>query len=348
MSSKTYPTPSAIKVGVVGYGGAFNMGRQHLNEMRAAGMTPVAVVELDPKRLEVATADFPGIETYETLDEMLAKSAVDLVTVITPHNTHAELGLKIVEAGRHVVLEKPMAITTEDCDAMIEAARGRGVVVSTYHNRHWDGWILHAVELFKSGVLGDIVRIDLRMGNHGRPKDWWRSSRGISGGILYDWGVHLLEYSLQLITAPATEVSGYAWNGHWAAQPNFVWAADANEDEAQATVRFASGQRINLVVTTLDSATDRGFMKIVGTLGTHVIDWSAYETSRGLGGGKVSFERGPHRKSEGEKFYENVAAHLTGKEDLVITGEWARRPIHYLDLAARSAKEGKALPVKYG
>jgi predicted dehydrogenase len=342
-----YSTPSSIRVAVVGYGGAFNMGRQHLEEMKAAGMTPSAVVELDPKRLEVARADFPGIETYATVDELLAKSSVDLVTVITPHHTHAELGLKIAAAGRHVVLEKPMAITTEECDAMIEAARQRGVIVSTYHNRHWDGWILHAIELFKSGALGDIIRIDLRMGGWNRPGDWWRSSRSISGGILYDWGVHLLEYSLQLITSPVTEVSGYAWTGHWATQPGFPWAKDANEDEAQATIRFASGQRVNLTITSLDAAPDKGFMKIVGTRATHLLDWPAAETVTGLGEGRFTTERAPHPKGEGQKFYENIAAHLTTGEPLVITGEWARRPIHILDLAARSAREGRALPVRY-
>ena len=347
MPNKSYPTLEAITVGVVGYGGAFNMGRQHLNEMKAAGMTPLAVVELDPRRLEVARADFPGIETYATVDEMLAKSKVELVTVITPHNTHAELGLKIAAAGRHCVLEKPMAITTEECDAMIEAAKAAGVVVSTYHNRHWDGWILRANELFKSGAFGDIVRIDLRMGSHGRPGDWWRSSRSISGGILYDWGVHLLEYSLQLITAPVTEVSGYAWNGYWAAQPDFPWAKDANEDEAQATIRFASGQRINLTITQIDAAPERGMIKIVGTKATHLIEWGGAETITPKGGGVVATERAPNPKGEGEKFYQNIAAHLTTGEALVITGEWARRPIHLLDLAARSAKEGRALPVKY-
>ncbi len=344
---KTYPSPAAIKVAVVGYGGAFNMGRQHLNEMKAAGMTPSAVVELDPQRLEVARTDFPGVETYASVDELLAKSSVDLVTVITPHNTHAELGLKIAAAGRHVVLEKPMAITTEECDAMIAAGRERGVIVSTYHNRHWDGWILRANELFQSGAFGDIVRIDLRMGQHGRPRDWWRSSRSISGGILYDWGVHFLEYALQLITSPATEVSGYAWDGHWAAQPGYRWADDATEDEAQATVRFASGQRINLTITTLDAAPEKPLVKIVGTRASHLIDWSGSETITPGAEGKVVIERAPNPKNEGHRFYENIAAHLTSGEPLVITGEWARRPIHLLDLAVRSAKEGRALPVKY-
>ncbi len=347
MTLPRYPSPADLKVAVVGYGGAFNMGRQHLNEMKAAGMTPTAVVEIDPARLEVARIDFPGIETYPTVDEMLAHSSVDLVTVITPHNTHAALGLKIAAAGRHVVLEKPMAITTEECDAMIAAGRQQGVVVSTYHNRHWDGWILHAVELFKTRVLGDIVRIDLRMGSHSRPGDWWRSSRSISGGILYDWGVHLLEYSLQLITSPATEVSGYAWHGYWASQPDFRWADDANEDEAQAVVRFASGQRLNLTITHLDAAPERGFIKIVGTKATHLIEWNSAETFTSLGEGKVVTQRAPTPKSEGHKFYENIAAHLTQGVPLVITAEWARRPIHLLDLAARSAREGRALPVVY-
>jgi scyllo-inositol 2-dehydrogenase (NADP+) len=345
--AKTYAHPSAIRVAVVGYGGAFNMGRQHLTEMRMAGMTPTAVVVRDPQRLEVARTEFPGIETYATVDELLAKSAADLVTVITPHDSHAELGLKIAAAGRHVVLEKPMAITTEECDAMIAAAKSRDVIVSTYHNRHWDGWILHALELFHAGTFGDIVRIDLRMGQHARPSDWWRSSRSISGGVLYDWGVHLLEYALQLISSPVTEVSGYAWNGYWANQPHFSWAKDANEDEAQATIRFASGQRINLTITQLDSAPERGFMKIVGTKATHIIDWAGSETTFGLGAGKSTLERAPHPPSEGQKFYDNISAHLTKGEPLIITGEWARRPIHFLDLAARSAKEGKALPVKY-
>lgn len=347
MSPKTYSTPAELTVGVVGYGGAFNIGRQHLNEMKAAGMTPLAVVELDPARLEVARADFPGIETYATVAELLARSAVELVTVITPHNTHAELGLQIMAAGRHCVLEKPMAITTAECDALIASAHAHGVVVSTYHNRHWDGWILRALELQAAGVFGDIVRIDLRSGQHARPKDWWRSSRSISGGILYDWGVHLLEYALQLIPSPITEVSGYAFEGYWASQPDFPWAKDSNEDEAQATVRFASGQRINLTVTHLDAMPERGMIKIVGTKATHLIDWQGSETTVAKGGGLVVTERAPNPKSQGEKFYQNIAAHLTTGEPLVITPEWARRPIHILELAAQSAKLGRALPVTY-
>ena len=79
---KLFPNPQQIKVGVVGYGGAFNMGKAHLNEMKKAGMTPCAVAEIDATRLAVARQDFPGIETYPSLETMLRKSPVNLITII--------------------------------------------------------------------------------------------------------------------------------------------------------------------------------------------------------------------------------------------------------------------------
>ena len=344
---KSYSSPAAIKVGVVGYGGAFNMGKAHLQEMQQAGLTPQAVAELDPERLAVARTDFPGIETYANVDELLARSEVDLITVITPHNTHAPLGQQILGAGRHCILEKPMAVTTAECDALIETARAQDVLVSTYHNRHWDGCIMKALEVVESGLIGDIVRVDLRMGSHATPKKWWRSSRTISGGVLYDWGVHLLEYSLQLIRADLSEVSGYAFEGHWASQPDAAFPpTDANEDEAQLVVRFTTGQRVNLTVTQLDANPKRGFMEVVGTKGAFVwADWSSCDIIEALPDQSRRVTTIPLPKSEGWRYYQNVADHLTKGAPLVITGEWARRPIHLLDLAARSAREGRALPV---
>ncbi len=141
---------SEIQVGVIGYGGAFNMGKAHINEMKQAGMTPCAVCEIDKERLQAATADFPGIETYSSVAAMLKRSSVNLITIITPHNTHAKLALQCLNAGRSVVCEKPLAITTTECDAMLAAARKKHVVLSTYHNRHWDGCILNRALLLRS------------------------------------------------------------------------------------------------------------------------------------------------------------------------------------------------------
>lgn len=334
-----------IKVAVVGYGGSFNMGMAHLNEMKRAGMVPLAVCEIDPARREAARKDFADIETYATVGEMLKKSAADLVTLITPHNTHAKLALQCLKAGRHVVVEKPMAITTAECDAMIAAAKKHKVMLSTYHNRHWDGCVMSALQSIHSGAIGPVHRIEAHMGGYGKPGDWWRTSRSISGGILYDWGVHLLEYSLQILKGKkVVEVSGFSKTGYWG--PKTAWEQDAIEDEAQAVVRFDDGTWLTLTLTSLDSNPKRGVLEITGEKGTYIMDHNNYEIIL-PGENATHVEKGKCVESQSWKFYQNVADHLIRGKELVITGEWARRPIHILDLAIQSAKSGKALKARY-
>ena len=86
------------------------------------------MAEIDPERLEVATQDFPGIETYNSVSAMLKKSDVNLVTIITPHDTHGKLALQCLDAGVGVVVEKPMAITSKEVKAMIAAAKADGQI----------------------------------------------------------------------------------------------------------------------------------------------------------------------------------------------------------------------------
>ena len=344
---KRFKRAKDIQVGVIGYGGAFNMGRIHLKEMQRAGMTPVAVSDLDPKRLKVAEEEFPGIETYTSVTRMLKQSDVNLVTIITPHNTHAKLAIQCLRAGKSVCCEKPLAITTAECDRMIAEARRKRLILSTYHNRHWDGCILRAVKEIRRGVIGDVIRIEAHMGKYGRPRDWWRTSKSISGGILYDWGVHLLEYSLQLIDSSIVEVTGFAKSGGWA--PKTPWKDDTNEDEGFAVVRFRSGQWLTLTVTSIDSngkQADRGQLEITGTKGTYIFAGGTYKVIRQKRGGPEVTE-GKNPPSEGWRFYQNIADHLVRGKPMVITPQWARRPIHILDLACRSAKAGRAMKATY-
>lgn len=333
-----------IKVGVIGYGGAFNMGRVHLDGMQKAGMTPVAVSELDELRLKVAEQDFPGIETFTSVTEMLSRNDVNLVTIITPHNTHAKLGKQCLNAGRHIVCEKPLAITTKEVDSMIAAAKKNNVMLSTYHNRHWDGCILEALKHIRDkGEIGEVIGIDAHMTSYGKPGDWWRSSKTISGGILYDWGVHLLEYSLQLIDSEVTEVCGFAHNGFWAEKTR--WKEDTNEDDAMAVVRFKSGQRLTLHFSTLDAKGKDGQLEIQGTKGTYTFDGTHF-TIHKKSGNKTSIVTQPNPESQWDAYYQNVADYLTGKAELIIDGTWSRRPIHIIDLAIQSARKGKTLSAK--
>ncbi|MFM7320764.1 MAG: Gfo/Idh/MocA family protein [Armatimonadota bacterium] len=336
-----------IPVAVVGYGGAFNMGRQHLREMRAAGMEPTAVCDLDRERLKVARQEFPGIKTYTRLSDMLRRTDVQLVTVITPHDTHADLALRCLKAGRSVVIEKPMTITTVQCNRLIDESRRQGVLLSTYHNRHWDGHILEALDHIGAGEIGDVYRIECHMGGFAQPGTWWRSNRKVSGGILYDWGVHLLEYALQILhPSELVEVSGYAKTGFWA--NTLPFPEDANEDEAQLTARFADGRWLSLNVSQLDhhSKGDRGVLEISGTRGTYIMNFDRWSI-RNRDGDALTVREGRNRPGEGHKFYENIAGALAGTAELVITPEWARRPVHILDLAVRSAAEGRAQTARH-
>jgi len=347
---KKFKHPRDIKVGVIGYGGAFNMGKSHLREMKRAGMTPFAVCELNPKRLEVAQQDFPGIETYSTLKAMLKESAVNLLVHITPHNLHYPLATQCIKAGKHVVTEKPFVLTTQEADKLIAQSKQQKVMVSTYHNRHWDGWILRSMrEVVEKKTIGDIYKVEAHMGTYGMPQDWWRTSRSVSGGILYDWGVHLLEYALQVIPSEVTEVSGFGHEGHWAAKmkPTQPWKKDCIEDDAAAIVRFKNGAYINLSVSQLESAPRPDFISFHGTKGYYGIAWDKWTTRTPNRKGELVEKTGKHPKDKSHLYYQNIADHLTGQAKLIITPQWARRPIHILDLAIKSAKQGKTLKAKY-
>lgn len=339
-----FSDPSQINVGIIGYSPAFNMGRAHMSQAQKAGMTPTAVADLNPDLLAAAQEDFPGIKTYSDGNDLINDPDVNLVVLIIPHNMHADFTIKCLNQGKHVVSEKPFAITTQECDDMIAAAEKNGLMVSTYHNRHWDGCILEALDRVRGGAIGDVVRIEAHMGGYKKPGEWWRASKSISGGILYDWGVHLLEYSLQLLDAEIAEVMGVSWNGFWANES--VWERDSNEDEASAFVRMKNGTFINLRISSIDANPREGQIEIFGTKGVHIMSQGTWKIITHDGEDRVVTE-GENRKGEQWRFYQNVCDHLVKGDELIITPQWARRPIHILDLAGRSSQQGQALQATY-
>ncbi len=344
MPANRFRKPCDIKVAVVGYGGAFNISKCHMNDMVKAGMTMTAVVDPDKSRLKIAEADWPGIKTYASVTEMLKKSDANLAVIVTPHNTHAKLAIQCLKAGRHVVVEKPLAITTAECDAMIAAAKKSKVVLSTYHNRHWDGSIVRAMEIVRSGVLGEVIRVDGHMGQYAPIRDWWRGSKSISGGCLYDWGVHLLEYSLQLVDSELAEVSGFVSRGFWG--PKSKWKADAVEDEGFLTARFTNGKLVTMRISNIDSDMPWSMVDVTCTKGTYSWDYETWQIKQ-VRDGVTTITKGRHPKERWDLYYQNIADHLTKGAKLVITPEWSRRPIHMIDLAYKSAAAGKAMKAKY-
>ncbi len=128
-----------INVGIIGYGGAFNMGRQHGQACEETGMKIVSVCDVDATRAAAAEEDFPGVKFYTDYRDLIKDPHVDMIINILPHNLHGSVCIEAAKAGKHVVVEKPMCINVAEADAMIDAAKASNVMLSVFHNRRWDG-----------------------------------------------------------------------------------------------------------------------------------------------------------------------------------------------------------------
>jgi len=331
----------ALKGAVIGYGGAFNMGRGHLEWMSAAGIVPTAATDIDPTRLESAKDDFADLRTYTSVEDLLKDTDVNVVTVITPHNTHADIAVQVAESGKHVVVEKPMAITVEETDRMIDAASKNGVTLSIFHNRRYDGDFLAIKEIIEKGLIGDIFQIQAGGGRYGHPGTWWRASKSISGGLLYDWGAHFIDWILNLQAGKSvTQVTGFLQKS--------VWLDQTLEDHGQAIIRFDDGSVAELTQSHI-MAVPQPRWRILGTKGGILDDGSVangfrlYTRVQDL----TATVEIKNKETVWNQYYRDLVAHLTTGSASPVTGESARRIISILEAAEESSKRGKSVTPKY-
>jgi len=327
-----------IRCAAVGYGGAFNMGRHHFNAMlETKVMRPVAVCDLDEARLAVAKQEFPEVETYTTLGQMLAKSEADLVVVILPHHLHAWASLKCLNAGKHVVVEKPMCLTVKEATAMIQAAKRNKVMLSVYHNRRWDGDYLTLRELVGKGIIGHVFHLEAYGGGYGHPGHWWRSDKRISGGAFYDWGAHFVDWTLGIMDRKMVSVTGYFHK--------LVWKDVTNEEHVEGIIRFEDGAVANVQLSHLAMA-GKPRWHILGTQGAIVDQGGSFKVYTQVNGYHAEIDV-KYRPSQHQEYYKNIAEHLLHQKPLAVTPESARRVIEVIEYAERSSKLGKTLPVPY-
>ncbi|MEW6754981.1 MAG: Gfo/Idh/MocA family oxidoreductase [Candidatus Latescibacterota bacterium] len=322
-----------IRCGVVGYGGAFNMGHRHLSSMiMNPGMEAVAVCDPDEARRQVAQKDWPQARTYARLGDMLKAARLDLVAIITPHDSHGKLAVQCLEAGVGVVCEKPMAITTREVKAMMAAARKSKVVLSTFHNRRWDGDFMTLRELVcQEQIIGRPFRIHAGFAGYGAQRDWWRADRRISGGSIYDWGAHFTDWILNLVPEPVDWVAGYQCK-----HPE--WSRYTNEDHSEYTLCFRGGCHATLTMSNM-AMSPQPRWRILGERGAVEDVGGKYLVKTWYCGRQMSTEVA-FQQSNWDAYYRNVYEHLLGQAELVITPESAARVISVLEAANLSAEKG--------
>jgi predicted dehydrogenase len=190
-------SPGTIGVGLAGYGLAGRLF--HSPYIRVVkGMRIVAIATSHPERQSQARADHPEATVVASLDQLLAHPDVDIVVVVTPNRAHVPVGIRALDAGRHVVVDKPIAMDIPEAETLIDAAHRAGRVLSVYQNRRWDGDFQTVRRLLDDRRLGVIDSLEARFERRSPVGVEWRETTEEAGGPHRDLGSHLVDQSLLL------------------------------------------------------------------------------------------------------------------------------------------------------
>ena len=183
-----------VKVAVLGFGG---MGKWHAEkQLTIPEVVNIGVFDILEERNALARE--AGFRVYGSFDEMLADGELELVIVATPNETHKPLAIALMDAGKNVISEKPVALDLAELEDMIAAANRNSVFFAVHQNRRWDEDYLVVKKIISDDMLGNAFRAESRVhGSRGIPGDW-RNRKECGGGMVLDWGVHLLDQMLML------------------------------------------------------------------------------------------------------------------------------------------------------
>ena len=177
------------KFAVIGYGG---MGSWHVNHALKSDVIELSGIwDIDINKRNLAKSR--DIYAYSSLDELLNDKSVELVTIAIPNDVHLEVVCACLNAGKNVICEKPVALSSFDLEEMIACAEKNKKLFTVHQNRRWDVDYLAIQSIKDSGEIGKPIRIESRIhGSRGIPSDW-RGTKAQGGGMIYDWGIHLID-----------------------------------------------------------------------------------------------------------------------------------------------------------
>lgn len=310
-----------------------------------------------------------GVRVLRSVEEALLDTAVQVVVVATPNETHFDLAKQALEAGKHVVIDKPFAATSAGARELIELAGARGLVLAPFHNRRWDGDFLTVQKILGEGSLGRVVTFESHFDRFRpvqRPGTWKESANG-ANGLLMDLGPHLVDQALALFGAPKAIVASVRKDRD---QTDI-------EDAFDITLEY---ERLRVYCrSTMLAAENAPRFLIHGTRGSFR-KWGLDPQEPALVGGarvprmgegaewlleeegawgelvvapepeaperllrtRVRTEPGDYRG-----FYANVRDAVLGRAGLRVTAEDGFRVIKLLEMARESSREGERLMVEF-
>lgn len=172
-----------------------------------------------------------GYIVYNTIDELLHDEEIDLVTIATPNDSHKDYSIMCLRAGKNVVCEKPVTMNVAELEEIIKVSKECNKVFSIHQNRRWDKDYVIVKKLLKEGNIGTPYFIESRVQGSRRAMHGWRGHKPNGGGMVLDWGVHLLDQFLDLIDSKVVSVTSHLFNLY----------SDEVEDNIKILLRFENG-----------------------------------------------------------------------------------------------------------
>ena len=341
------------KLAIVGYGG---QGAWHANHALKSDVVELAgIYDIADKRMKAAVDN--GIRTYASLDEILADKDVDIVLCATPNDVHKDIIVKSLLAGKNAICEKPVALSVSDFDEMVAAAKTSGKLFSVHQNRRWDVDFLAIKSIIASGEIGETINIESRIhGSRGIPSDW-RCHKPQGGGMMLDWGVHLIDQMLQLIPEKIVKI--------YCEMTNIT--TDEVDDGFNLHITFESGKRATVEVGTYNFIAMPRFYMQCKDGSAFIEDWQKkcrvaklkawcekdvlpVQTAAGIT--KTMAPRDEitidsyeieRPSSDVHDFYRNYTKAVDGKEQAFIKNEEVRRVLLVMEAAFKSGESGEAV-----
>lgn len=340
---------------IIGFGG---MGSHHYHKLLVdQEIVATGVWDIKEERREYARR--LGLHVYHSLEDLLADDSIELVLIATPNDCHHPIALQALAAGKHVICEKPVTLNSALLEEMLDAADAAGRLCTVHQNRRWDRGYQILQRVMAEGTLGEVYRIESRVhGAHGIPGDW-RQDPKQGGGMVYDWGIHLLDQVVMLFP-DAKITSVYA-------TLNYVTNTEA-DDGFFIDLTLDNGIHYIVEVDTSHFITLPRWL-VLGIDGTLMLDKWGLEGEIVCAHGEddkdvvpvvtaagLTKTMAPRREDTIQKlpipdfwpdlgeYYRNITAYLEGREQPLVTHAQMRRVMALIEVVFRSARIGQVLP----
>ena len=342
-------------IGIIGFGGMGSWHAENITE-RIENLEVRGVYDISAAAC--ARAEKSGFRVCRSIEELWADPQIQLVLVSTPNDFHYRYALRALEHDKHVICEKPVCLNSKQLNCVVEAAEKKGKLFTVHQNRRFDADFHMVQAVLERNMIGSPYFIHSRLfGSKGLPGDW-RNCKISGGGMLYDWGVHLIDQMLYLIKSPVKSVFAVL---------NKVQNKEVDDCD-KIVLRFENGVVAEIVVDTwcyLNEARwhisgEDGTLSIYGwpeftgrlmKANTKQINWEEGVVFTSAGRTRTMAPRpevdlkelplpeiAPDEKNEWEYFYKNVLSVIEGKEIAFVTHEQMKNVMKVLDACFESAE----------